>query len=531
MEYVDTLIRKGKIYTLKEEGDLVEALAIDKGKIIFAGSKDESQKYIASEIVDLGGKTVISGMGDSHLHLYAYCQNKALINLESVKSMDALIQTIRARALETEKGRWLKGVGFDQNKYPESRLPNRWDLDKISREHPIVIRRCCLHVMVANSLAIEMASITEEDIKKFDGLIELDDRGEMTGIFREAATSIFDDIVPDPLSEAEVKQKIMLEVFDEMVSKGITIIHTYSANIWNYFEDIDTYRLLESEGKLPIRIIVNLDELFENDGINWDDNPYIKVKYGSYKLFTDGSLGARTAALMEPYSDDKDNYGILVDRHKLYNELLEAYSRGLQPAIHAIGDRAIQLCLDAIEYAIDKCGYDIKRKPFRIINAQLVNQKQLKRMKELPVVLDIQPIFLCTDLYWVDSRLGSKRVDWAYMWKTLMENGIIMAGGSDCPVESFDPIKGIHAAVTRKDFNGFPKDGWHPEEKLSVYQAICLFSKNIAYMTGDEDILGTLEEGKYADFVVLDKDPFTIEPDNLKDIKVLATYVAGKKVY
>jgi predicted amidohydrolase YtcJ len=203
----------------------------------------------------------------------------------------------------------------------------------------------------------------------------------------------------------------------------------------------------------------------------------------------------------------------------------------LQPAIHAIGDRAIQLCLDAIEYAIDKCGYDIKRKPFRIIHAQLVNQKQLKRMKELPVVLDIQPIFLCTDLYWVDSRLGSKRVDWAYMWKTLMENGIIMAGGSDCPVESFDPIKGIHAAVTRKDFNGFPKDGWHPEEKLSVYQAICLFSKNIAYMTGDEDILGTLEEGKYADFVVLDKDPFTIEPDNLKDIKVLATYVAGKKVY
>ncbi|NLY71164.1 MAG: amidohydrolase family protein [Clostridiales bacterium] len=271
MEYVDTLISKGKIYTLKEGGDLVEALAIDKGKIIFAGSKDESQKYIASEIVDLGGKTVISGMGDSHLHLYAYCQNKALINLESVKSMDALIQTIRARALETEKGRWLKGVGFDQNKYPESRLPNRWDLDKISREHPIVIRRCCLHVMVANSLAIEMASITEEDIKKFDGLIELDDRGEMTGIFREAATSIFDDIVPDPLSEAEVKQKIMLEVFDEMVSKGITIIHTYSANIWNYFEDIDTYRLLESEGKLPIRIIVNLDELFENDGINWDD--------------------------------------------------------------------------------------------------------------------------------------------------------------------------------------------------------------------------------------------------------------------
>lgn len=532
---LDTLLINGKIYTLRAEGETVESIGIDKGTIVYAGPNPEPGRYHASEIIDLGNKTVIPGMGDSHLHLYAYCQNQALVKLQDIRSLEELITVMKEKTDKTQKGKWVKGAGFDHTKFDENRLPDRWDLDRISTEHPIVIRRCCLHVMVANSMAIKIANINKELIKEAGGLIELDENGEMTGIFREKATSIFDDIVPDPLADEKEKNRIMREVFEDMVSKGITSINTYAAKIWNYEEDIETYRSLDRKGSLPLRVLVSIDDFFENDNPA-EKNPYSKVKYGSYKLFTDGSLGARSAALLEPYSDDEDNIGILADKDDLLEKLIRAYQSGLQPAIHAIGDRALEMTLDAIEYVTKHCkaGSDdgnSKMLPFRIIHAQLVNNGQIERMKKLPVVLDIQPIFLCTDLYWVESRLGSVRMKDAYIWKTLMDAGLILAGGSDCPVESYDPIKGIYAAVTRQDINGFPGGGWEPDEKLSVYEAICLFTKNIAYTTGDEDVSGTIEKGKFADLAVLDSDPFEIQPNRIKNIKVLSTFVAGRQVY
>jgi predicted amidohydrolase YtcJ len=533
---IDTLLINGKIYTLREEGEAVEAMGIDKGKIVFAGSNSDSINYIASKTIDLEGETVIPGMGDSHLHMYAYCQNQTSVKLDDMKSIDELILTMKEKVQNTESGKWVKGAGFDDNKFVEHRLPTRWDLDKISTMHPIVVRRCCLHVMIANSLAIEMAKINPNMIEESDGLIEIDEKGMMTGIFREKSTIIFDEIVPDPLADTDEKKRIMVGVLEDMVSKGITSINTYAAKIWNYDEDIITYRDLEKEGTLPLRVAVSLDELFDND----DDSapskdPYSKVKYGSYKLFTDGSFGARSASLLEPYSDDENNYGILVDRDILISNLFKAYEKGLQPAIHAIGDKALELTLDAIEYVIKNTKYErneqSKRLPFRIIHAQLVNRDQLERMKKLPIILDIQPIFLCTDLYWIESRLGKDRIKNSYIWKTMMDEGLIMAGGSDCPVESYDPIRGIYAAVMRQNFDGFPSEGWEPSEKISVYQAICLFTKNIAYTTGDEEVLGTIEKNKFADFVVLNSDPFKINPQKLKDIRVLKTFVAGEQVY
>lgn len=536
---IDTLLTNGKIYTLREEGDHVEAIGIDQGRIVFAGSSQAAGNYAAKDTIDLEGNTVIPGMGDSHLHMAAYCQNQTSVKLDEMKSLDELINAMKEKAAATEKGKWIKGAGFDQTKFIENRLPTRWDLDRISMEHPIVIRRCCLHVMVANSLAIQMAGVDQNRVEEAAGLIECNGQGELTGIFREWSTKTFDDIVPDPMADINEKKRIMVEVLKDMVSKGITSINTYAAKIWNYQEDIETYRDLEKEGKLPIRIIVSVDDFFENDDeVTSGKRPDSKVKYGSYKLFTDGSLGAKSAALMEPYSDDEKNCGILVDKIKLCGDLLKAYEMGLQPAIHAIGDKAMEITLDAIDYvlnqtAVNHTGENMKAKrlPFRIIHAQLVNDHQLERLSKLPVILDIQPIFLCTDLYWIESRLGQSRIKNAYRWKTLMNHGLLLAGGSDCPVETYDPIKGIYAAVTRKDLNGYPAGGWEPEEKLSVYEAICLFSKNIAYTTGDEDTLGTIETSKFADFVVLDRDPFTIEEDELKDIKVLKTFVAGDMVY
>lgn len=541
---IDLLLKNGCIYTLREEGEKVQSVGIHKGNIVFAGTNKEAENYKASKIIDLEDKTVIPGLGDAHLHLYAHCQNLTSVKLDEVKSMDELILTMKRKAEVTEKGKWMKGAGFDQTKFMENRLPTKQDLDKISTEHPIVIRRCCLHVMVANSLAIQMACINQDVMEAYKGLIEIDNHGDVTGIFREKSTIIFDEIVPDPLNDPSEKKKIMIDVFHDMVSKGITSFNTYAAKIWNYEEDISTYKELEGQGELPLRVVVSLDDYFELDQDLEVQNkdPYKKVKYGSYKLFTDGSLGAKSAALNEPYNDDKSNYGIIIDGEKLKSDLMKAYELGLQPAIHAIGDKALDITLDAIEYVIHQKNLNQsninnkelksnQRLPFRIIHAQLVNKDQLNRMKNLPVILDVQPVFLCTDLYWIESRLGKERTKNSYIWKTMIDEGLLLAGGSDCPVESYDPLKGVYAAVMRQDTNGYPKGGWHPEERLTVYQAICLFTKNIAYTTGDEDVLGTIEKDKFADLVVLDKDPFEIEQEEIKDIKVLKTFVAGELVF
>jgi len=534
---LDTLFLNGKIYTMKAEGDLVEAIGVRQGRIVFAGSLQASTKYDPKAIVDLQGKAMIPGLGDSHLHLYAYCQNQATVGLEEARSMEEILSIMKEKAAATEKGKWIKGTGFDHTKFVENRMPTRWDLDKISTEHPIVIRRCCLHAMVANSLAIEMAEIDQQKLNEYQGLIELEKDGALNGIFREKATAIFDEIVPNPLSDPGERKKILLSVLADMVSKGITAVHTYAAKIWNYEESLEAYQELDKDGELPIRVVVSLDELFElgvTDGNPGEKDPYQKAKYGSYKLFTDGSLGARSAALSAPYSDDENNCGILIDETKLVDQLQLAYERGLQPAIHAIGDHALDITLDAVETVLEqqqKSDENKTRLPIRIIHAQMVRNDQMERLKKLPVVLDVQPIFLCTDLYWIESRLGKDRIKTTYLWKTLMKNGLILAGGSDCPVESYDPLKGIYAAVTRKDLNGFPREGWEPQEQLTVFEAISLFTKNIAYTTGDEDVLGTIEVNKFADLTVLEEDPFQVEPERLKDLRVAMTFVAGEKVF
>lgn len=530
---IDTLLINGRIYTMREEGEWVEAIGIHEGRIVFAGSTTACAACPAERIIDLKGKTVLPGFGDSHLHLSAYCQNRETVGLEEAKSMEEMIRLMKVRAAATNEGEWVKGTGFDQTKFSENRMPTRWDLDRISTDHPIVIRRCCLHVMVANSLAIQMAGIGQEELDKYKGLIETEggeDGFVPNGIFREGATAIFDAIVPDPLADPVKRRRNMKETFYEMVSLGLTSVHTYAAKIWNYEEAPETYLELEETGDLPLRVVVSLDELFEPEEKPVKKDPYNKVRMGSYKLFTDGSLGARSAALTKSYHDDPGNCGISIDREKLEARLRKAFQRGLQPAIHAIGDKALDITIEAIENTLSE-QKNPANLPIRIIHAQLVRRDQLERLGKLPVVLDVQPVFLCTDLHWIESRLGKERLRAAYPWKTLTEAGLILAGGSDCPVESFDPVKGIYAAVMRQDLNGFPAGGWQPEERLSVFEAISLFTKNIAYTTGDEDVLGTIEAGKFADLTVLSEDPFRVKPDQLKNLIVDMTLVAGKIVY
>ena len=538
---LDKLFINGEIYSMKKEGEKFQSLGVKDGKITFLGTDEEAKNISSKELIDLKGKMMIPGMADAHLHLYAYCQNLTFVDLSKVHNINEMINLMKEKVKNVKKGDWVKGVNFDQSKWKENRFPTLEEMDSISKDNPIIIKRCCLHAVVANSKALKMAGIGKNYQAGSGGIVELDKDGMPNGILREQSTKVFDDILPDPLKDIEVQKKIMQDVLNDMSSKGITTIHTYAAKIWQYNEDINIYKNFEKEGKLPLRVTVCIDELFEPEILTKEklNNPYRKVQLGAYKIFSDGSMGSRSAALKKPYSDDPQNSGfMLFTQEELNNKILTGYEHGLQPAIHAIGDRALDMTLAAIEYTLkttkEKGMTDEEQKnrlPFRIIHVQMIDDDLLERMKKLPLVLDIQPIFLCTDLHWIEDRIGKERLKGSFALKTMEKAGLIQTGGSDCPVETYEPLKGIYAAVTRQDMEGYPTEGFLPEERLSVYEALCMYTKNVHYATGQESVLGTLEIGKFADLTVLEKNLFKIDKKEIKDVKVEQTYVAGNCVF
>ena len=538
---LDKLFINGEIYSMKKEGEKFQSLGVKDGKITFLGTDEEAKKLNSKELRDLKGKMMIPGMADAHLHLYAYCQNLTFVDLSKVHNINEMINLMKEKVKNVKKGDWVKGVNFDQSKWKENRFPTLEEMNSISKDNPIIIKRCCLHAVVANSKALKMAGIGKNYQAGSGGIVELDKDGMPNGILREQSTKVFDDILPDPLKDIEVQKKIMQDVLNDMSSKGITTIHTYAAKIWQYNEDINIYKNFEKEGKLPLRVTVCIDELFEPEILTKEklNNPYRKVQLGAYKIFSDGSMGSRSAALKEPYSDDPENSGfMLFTQEELNNKILTGYEHGLQPAIHAIGDRALDMTLAAIEHTLkttkEKGMTDEEQKnrlPFRIIHVQMIDDDLLERMKKLPLVLDIQPIFLCTDLHWIEDRIGKERLKGSFALKTMEKAGLIQTGGSDCPVETYEPLKGIYAAVTRQDMEGYPTEGFLPEERLSVYEALCMYTKNVPYATGQESVLGTLEIGKFADLTVLEKNLFKIDKKEIKDVKVEQTYVAGNCVF
>ena len=361
------------------------------------------------------------------------------------------------------------------------------------------------------------------------------------GILREQATKIFDELIPDPAKIPEVKEKIMREALEEASSQGLTTIHTYAAEIWKYTEDPEDYLCLDRKGQLPLRVVIYLDTFYRKPYLTRRemDDPYHKVCYGGHKVFSDGSLGSRSAKLLAPYSDDPETDGILVQsQQELNDHVLKAYEMGLQPAIHCIGDKGLDCVLTAIEYTLEKSRQhgmtaqeQADRDPFRIIHAQMATDDMIRRMQKLPVVLDLQPVFLETDMHWAVERIGSERAAYSYRWETYRKAGLVLTGGSDCPVEPFSPWLNIYTAVTRKDFNRYPDGGYQPKEKMSVYDAVCMFTKNLHYAAGHDAVLGTLEPGKFADMVVIDRDIFRIPADEIMDIQVEKTYLAGREVY
>lgn len=532
---INLVLINGKIYTL--DGRTYEAVAVSNNKIVKLGTSSEIKSMCSSSTqkIDLKGSTVCPGFNDSHLHLLNYGLEMNAVQLGGVKSVNEMISKGKKYIKEEGKkpGEWIIGSGWNQNKFVDKDYITKEDLDKISTQNPIYFTRICGHVAVVNSLALKYMGV-KKDIHIKGGSFDKDEKGDLTGVLRENALDWVEEKMPKS-GTAENKKAITMSV-EEALKAGLTSVQTSDLHCFDSIDQMyDTYMCLKDEGKIRIRINEQMYLPDKDTLLSYIDKYYRTVKgddffkFGPLKLLTDGSLGGRTAALAEGYNGDPNNKGVLIyEQNELDDMVYTAHKNGMQVFLHAIGDLAIKSSIDAIEKAIVKkaCSHRHRINHFQIGNIDLFN-----RMIKLGLMADIQPIFVSSDWNMVEDRVGKERAKFSYAWKTMMEMGIPLGGGSDCPVEGLNPLHGIYAAVTRKGMDGYPDGGWMPEQKLTLEETMSLFTKGSAYATFEEHKKGTITEGKLADMVVLSEDIFEVNENDIKDIEVEKTIVGGKIEY
>lgn len=359
--------------------------------------------------------------------------------------------------------------------------------------------------------------------------MEFREDGEPTGVLRDAAAADITSLVPDPLATMEGKMKALEAACHQLNKNGLTGVHPIRGVHVNLPEYTDVYQNLADEGRLTVRVFLGFDELpgcAIRTGLGNE-----MVKYGFYKLYVDGNMGGRTALLTAPYEDDPTTCGVPnYTQEELNKKVKTAYDLGLQMGAHVIGDKAAEMLTTAIEEA-RKDHPNTDPRMSRMIHMSLLNPDVIERVSKLPVVIDIQPMFVSTNVHWSETRVGHERSAYHYCWRTLLDKGMILTAGSDSPCESIYPMDGVYAITTRKGMDGYPDGGWFPEERVTVWEAMCMYTRNAAYVSYEEDIKGTIEDGKLADFVILDRDVFKTVPDEIKDIKVVKTFLGGKEVY
>lgn len=517
MPKADLILYDAKVYTLNRKKPKAQAIAIKGDKIVAVGSNAQILKLKAAktDVIDLKGKTVLPGFVDCHIHMRSYAKTLEQVELRDVTSVKQLQQRFRRVAARKPTDAWITARGFDEEKFKEKRLPTRLDLDTAVSDHPVLITRVCGHLSVANTKALEMVGITRNTSLAERGIIAKDQKtGELTGVLVEDAQNLVTRVIPKP--DDEEMLRIYEKAFGKAAEKGLTAVHF----IINDPKDVSTLGKLSRQNKLKLRVrlMVPVEYLNEVDEFTAIENG--KIRMGSIKIFADGSLGARTAALHKPYADDKTTMGVLIySQKKLEKLLLRVHEKGYQLAVHAIGDKAIESVLNALEKALSQKPRKGHR--HRIEHASVLNKKLVIRMKKLGIIASVQPHFIVSD-FWAVKRLGRRRARWTYALKSLVENDVVTCGGSDCPIEPIDPLLGIWAAVTRKDFT---------QEKLSVDEAIRMYTKNAAFASHEETVKGVIECGKLADLTVLTQDPYKIKKDNIRDIRVDMTIVDGEIIY
>lgn len=502
----------GKIYSIEKEGEVFEAFSIRDQKILCMGTNDEIMQVHAKETIDLEGKTILPGMIDCHQHTYNFAQTLLQADLKKCTSIEEIKEKLCALR-DNSNVEWIQGFGFDDQKFPDKTLPSRYDLDEVSLKQPVIITRYCMHICVVNSRVLQMANLPVEG----------------DGVIRETDMTAILNMIPDSCPDKESKKEMLYGALKEMSKYGLTGVHPIQGKFVGAPEYTNLYQELYEEGRLLSRIYINFDEFPSFSMKTGFGNEYIR--YGFYKIFSDGSLGTRDAALSKPYSDDPENLGILNYSEQEINDLCKkAYDMDLQVGIHAIGDKGIELAVNAMESCYKSNPKENVR--FRLIHGTVMRKDLIERIKNLPIMVDIQPGYTSnTNIWWSIDRLGEERLKLSYAWNTLKQGNIVMTGSSDAPVEPVDPFWGIYSVVCRQNEEEKPESGFLPEQRLSVYDAICLYTKNAAYSSYEEKIKGTLTSGKLADFVVIDQDIFEIPHNKIKNIKVLQTWLGGKKIF
>jgi predicted amidohydrolase YtcJ len=511
-------ILNAKVITLDPKRPKAQAVAVQNNRILAVGSNGEVRKHICkyTNIIDAENKPLVPGLVDCHVHMTElgfFLQNPDLRNAGSIEELQ---KRLRKHASKCSGEYWILGGRWDQEKFVEKRYPTRWDLDDAVVDRPVFLVRVCGHIGVANSEALRLAGITKETVME-GGRVRLDEAtGQPDGIVEGNTMRLIWEKIPKPSPEA-LKEACLL-ASAKAVEAGLTCVHWLVESE----DEIRVLRKLESEGKLPLRVYLGipiklLDSRTKQDRQSQPADALVRI--GFVKLFADGSLGSRTAALKRPYSDAPKSKGLLLKPKKELEQLIHrAHEAGFQVGVHAIGDRAIGNVLDAYEQALRHRPRQDHR--HRIEHCSVLNPQLIKKIGKMHVIASVQPHFIVSD-FWLPDRLGKQRARWTYPLRTLTKNGVTVASGSDSPIEEINPILGIWAAVAKRGSG----------ENLTVKEALQTYTVNAAFTSFDEVRKGTIQVGSLADFTVLSDDPFNIKPDAIRKIVVEMTIVDGRVVY
>ena len=529
----DVVLINSTIYTLNDSAPSAQALAFLGDTLVFVGSNALSKEYQCNDakVIDLKGSYVYPGFVDSHAHLKGIGHRENSLNLQGIDSLKEMLTTVEIFSNGIQPGEWVVGRGWIEKVWPEKRFPTRYELDRFSSDKPVILERADGHAVVVNSLALELAGISSESNDPHGGRIEKDKNGEPTGMLIDKATALVEKLIPKTTKQ-EDKRDLKAGI-DSNVSLGWTQVQIAGGT----FSDIEILEEIKKEGNLLQRVYFAVSagkpaETLLKLGPKLDPENMLTVR--GIKLYADGALGSRGAALLEKY-DDQDTTGLLIfTKEETLPVLEEALKKGIQIQTHAIGDKGNRITLDWYQEAFNSI-VDEERKVidprWRIEHSQIITEEDQVRFKDMEIIASMQPSHAIGDLHFAPSRLGMERVGNGYPWRNLIDLGVIIAGGSDAPVEIGDPLIEFYAAVARKDLDGFYSEGWHLEQAVTRKEALKMFTIWPAFAAFQEDIKGTIEVGKLADLTVFSKDIMKVPEEEIIKTQAVMTIVNGQIVF
>jgi predicted amidohydrolase YtcJ len=535
--HATTIIDNANGYTLNAQGDVVQFASLafdDAGRILAVGSAADVAEKMATEVpqathVDMAGRTVLPGLIDAHGHVFGLGEMLTQLDLSATTSLPQALAAIGDYARANAQAAWVRGRGWNQENWKLGRFPTAQELDGAVADRPVWLERVDGHAGWANGRALALAGITDKTPDPVGGKIVRDAAGHATGVLVDAAQAMIDKVLPQP---TEQEARTMLDrALATMASVGLTSAHDAGIGVG---QD-RLYRDYADHGKLTARIYAmiggtgaDFDQLAKNGPLNGYGHDMYALR--AVKLYADGALGSRGAALLAPYTDDPHSHGLLFHSNAEIDAMIaKAMRKGYQVNVHAIGDAGNRQILDAFAKEIPLHHAQALRN--RIEHAQVVTLADIPRFKSIGIIPSMQPTHATSDKNMAEQRIGPERMKGAYAWRTFLAQGSRIACGSDFPVEAPNPFFGIHAAVTRQDADGNPIAGWYPEQEMSLKEAFRCFTLDAAYAGHQENRLGSLERGKYADFIVVDRDLFKISPYDIHKTIVLETWVGGRRVY